>query len=40
MTMDIMGVQKEDLRRYLSDEFGGVGTFIQEARDSAVTLFI
>jgi len=40
MTMDIMGVQKEDLRMDLIDEFGGVGTFIQEARDSAVTLFI
>jgi peroxiredoxin family protein len=40
MTMDIMGVRKEDLREDLIDDFGGVGTFIQEARDSAVTLFI
>jgi len=40
MTMDIMGVRKEDLREELIDDFAGVGTFIQEARDSAVSLFI
>ena len=40
MTMEIMGVRKEDLREDLIDDFGGVGTFIHEARDSAVSLFI
>jgi peroxiredoxin family protein len=40
MTMDIMGVNKEDLREDLIDDFAGVGTFIQQSRDSAVSLFI
>jgi peroxiredoxin family protein len=40
MTMDIMGVTHDDLRKDLIDEFAGVGTFIQEARNSSVTLFI
>jgi peroxiredoxin family protein len=40
MTMEIMGVRPEDLRQDLIDECGGVGGFIQEARDSGVVLFI
>lgn len=36
MTMEIMGIKREDL----IDEYGAVGTCIQEARESAVTLFI
>lgn len=40
MTMEIMGVKKEELRQELIDEFGAVGTYIQEARDSKITLFI
>ena len=40
MTMDIMGIAGEDLRNDLITECGAVGTFIQEARESAVTLFI
>ena len=40
MTMDIMGIKPSDLREDLIDEFGSVGTYIQTARDSAVTLFI
>jgi len=40
MTMDIMGVAKEDLRQDLIDEYGAVGTYIQEARQSVITLFI
>ena len=40
MTMDIMGVAKEDLRQDLIDEYGAVGTYIQEARRSVITLFI
>jgi peroxiredoxin family protein len=40
MTMDIMGVKRSDLREDLIDEYGAVGTYIQEARGSAITLFI
>ena len=40
MTMEIMGVRQEDLREDLIDEYGAVGTYVQEARQSAVTLFI
>jgi peroxiredoxin family protein len=40
MTMEIMGIAKEDLRQDLIGDYCGVGTFIQEARDSTVTLFI
>ena len=40
MTMEIMGVRKEDLREDWIDEYGAVGTYIQEARNSAITLFI
>ncbi|MBC8446422.1 MAG: NAD(FAD)-dependent dehydrogenase, partial [Chloroflexi bacterium] len=29
-----------DLREDLIDEYGAVGTYIQEARESAITLFI
>jgi peroxiredoxin family protein len=40
MTMEIMGIKREDLRQDLIDEYGAVGTYIQHARDSAITLFI
>jgi peroxiredoxin family protein len=40
MTMEIMGVGKEDLRQDLIDDYGAVGTYIQEARESEITLFI
>ena len=40
MTMEIMGIRQEDLREDLIDEYGAVGTYIQEARESAITLFI
>ncbi|HET90467.1 MAG TPA: NAD(FAD)-dependent dehydrogenase [Chloroflexi bacterium] len=40
MTMEIMGVRREDLRQELIDEYGAVGSYIQEARDSQITLFI
>jgi len=40
MTMDIMGIKPSDLREDLIDEFGSVGTYIQKARDSTITLFI
>jgi peroxiredoxin family protein len=40
MTMEIMGLKKEDLREDWIDAYGAVGTYIQEARTSAITLFI
>ena len=38
--MEIMGIEKEGLQQDLIDEYGAVGTYIQEARDSEITLFI
>ena len=40
MTMEIMGVSKQDLREEWIDEYGAVGMYIKEARDSTITLFI
>ncbi len=40
MTMDIMGIKKEDLRDDLIADYCGVGTYMNEAKDSAITLFI
>ncbi len=40
MTMEIMGVKKEELQEELIDEYGAVGTYIHEARESEITLFI
>lgn len=40
MTMEVMGIKKEDLRTDLIDEYGAVGTYVQEARGSAINLFI
>ena len=40
MTMEIMGVGPEDLREDLITEYCGVGTYVNEARDSSITLFI
>lgn len=40
MTMQIMGIKKEDLREDLITEYGAVGTYIQEARESTINLFI
>ncbi|KXA94694.1 NAD(FAD)-dependent dehydrogenase [candidate division MSBL1 archaeon SCGC-AAA259E19] len=40
MTMDIMGVEKEDLRDELISDYCAVGTFIKEAKESEITLFI
>ena len=40
MTMEIMGIKKEDLREDLITECGAVGTYIQEARESIINLFI
>lgn len=40
MTMEVMGISKSDLREDLIDEFGAVGTYIRDARESNITLFI
>lgn len=40
MTMEVMGIKKEDLRTDWIDEFGAVGTYVNEARKSDITLFI
>lgn len=40
MTMEIMGIKKEDLRDDLISDYCGVGSYIDEARASKVTLFI
>jgi len=40
MTMAIMGVKAEDLRQDLIEEYCSVGTYIEEARHSIITLFI
>jgi peroxiredoxin family protein len=40
MTMEVMGIKKDDLELGLIDEFGAVGTYVNEAKDSKITLFI
>ena len=40
MTREIMGIDIKDLRQDVIDEYGAVGSYIQEARNSAITLFI
>lgn len=40
MTMEIMGIKNEDLREDLITEYGAVGTYIQQARESKINLFI
>jgi peroxiredoxin family protein len=40
MTMGIMGIKKEDLREDLIADYCGVGTYLNEARESKITLFI
>jgi len=40
MTMEIMGIGRDALRDDLIDEYGAVGTYIQQARESSITLFI
>ena len=40
MTMEIMGVKADELRSEWIDEYGAVGTYINEARDAQITRFI
>jgi len=39
MTMDVMGIKKEDLITDI-DGIAGVGTYIKDAKDSQITLFV
>src|SRR5665648_44238 len=40
MTMEIMGLKAKDLNEEIIDQYGAVGTYIQETRTSAITLMI
>ena len=40
MTMEIMGIKKEDLRDDVISDYCGVGIYLNEARESKITLFI
>jgi peroxiredoxin family protein len=40
MTMEIMGIKAEDLEQEFIDDYCAVGTYVQAARDSEITLFI
>ncbi|WP_406661655.1 DsrE/DsrF/DrsH-like family protein [Methanolobus sp. ZRKC3] len=40
MTMEIMGIKQEQLHEEWIDDFGAVGTYIYEAKDATITLFI
>ncbi len=40
MTMEIMGVKKEDLEQGLIDDYGAVGTYLKDARDSTINLIV
>ena len=40
MTMEIMGITRADLNEQYIDTYGAVGTYIQESRNSAISLFI
>jgi peroxiredoxin family protein len=40
MTIEIMGIDKNDLRDEVITEYCAVGTYIKEARDSEITLYI
>ena len=40
MTMEIMAVKPADLRQDVIADYCGVGTYLNEARESKITLFI
>ena len=40
MTTEIMGIKKEELQEKWIDEYGAVGTYVNEAKDASITLFI
>jgi peroxiredoxin family protein len=40
MTMDVMGICEDDLDKSVVDECGAVGTYLREAMESEINLFI
>jgi peroxiredoxin family protein len=40
MTMEIMGIKPEQLQQEWIDDYGAVGTYVMEAKDAGITLFI
>ena len=40
LVQDVVVWRREDLREDWVDEYGAVGTYVQDARDSKITLFI
>jgi peroxiredoxin family protein len=40
MTMQVMGITPSELREDVIDDYCAVGTYIKEARESTITLFI
>jgi peroxiredoxin family protein len=40
MTMDVMGICEDDLDKSIVDECGAVGTYLREAMESEINLFI
>ena len=40
MSMDLMGFKREEMIDYKDLDFAGVATFLEEAKDSRVQLFI
>jgi len=40
MTMEIMGIKKKDLREDVITDYCSVGTYVKEAKESTMTLFI
>jgi peroxiredoxin family protein len=40
LTMQVMGLRREDLQEEWIDSYGTVGAFINEAKEAALTLFI
>lgn len=40
MTMEIMGIKRDELREDWIDECGAVGTYVYEAKDADISLFI
>jgi len=40
MTMSVMGIDKEDLNEEVIDDYAGVGSYINQAKDSDINLFI
>jgi peroxiredoxin family protein len=40
LTMEVMGLRREDLQEEWIDSYGTVGAFINEAKEAALTLFI